>query len=145
LLILLDSDDNEGIIFIYRRLRKKTWQRSSNRSFRRAGKCQCHNPFSPITGKASSSTKDQTVNVRVHLCKILLKPSLIRSRVCESLSRSRTKLSFGCCKVIFAMEATIFASEVMGLPLWGVPRKMIPRVAEKMCPRSGCISWTLSE
>jgi hypothetical protein len=92
---------------------------------------------------ASSSTNDQTVNVR--LSNIRLKLSLIRSRVCESLSRSRIRLTFVLRKAIWATEAINFASEVIPLPLWGVPRKIIPLVDEKMWPRWGWVSPTLMD
>ena len=69
----------------------------------------------PMPGIASSSTKDQTVKVPRY--KIRLKLSPIRSSVCESLSRSRTRSAFELPKATCAMEATTSASEAKPLPL----------------------------
>jgi hypothetical protein len=63
----------------------------------------------------SSSTNDQIDNVRVP--KIRLKLSLIRSRVCESLSGSLIILTFVLREAIWATDATTFASEATPLPL----------------------------
>ena len=82
----------------------------------------------PIPVRASSSAKDQMASVR--LSKIQLSP--IRSRVCKSLSRSRIKSRCGFCKATWATEAATFAIEFMSLPLWGVPRKIMPLVTEKI-------------
>jgi hypothetical protein len=97
----------------------------------------------PVPGMPNSSTNVQTENVR--LSRVWLKLSLIRSRVGESCSRSRIRLSFVFRRTTCATEATTLASEAMLLPLCGVPRKIIPRVAEKMWARRGWLFRTRSE